>query len=393
MPSNTVEEAAELLPYAANARQTKILEAVIAHGSQRKAATALDLAQSGVSTAITAVKLQAARAGFAPGHFEDGVAPGFKMGKVTVQRDGEGNVERTWERQSPEDASRVAALRAAVEGLCEGLHSLVPLVDAPRHTDSDLLAVYPIGDPHFGMYSWAEETGDDFDLDIAERLTVSAVDRLIASAPAAETGLFINLGDALHADSQSNATPTSGALLDVDGRAAKVAAVAVKTMVHCIRRLLEKHKTVIVWNLPGNHDPNSALWLAICIQQAFAGNPRVIVELNPSLFRYHLFGKVLIGAHHGHGAKANDLPLLMATDRQHDWAASDFRHWMCGHIHHYTAKEHPGCTVETFRTLAAKDAWHAGKGYRSGRDMNCITYHRDHGEIQRTRCDLSMLAA
>jgi hypothetical protein len=49
--------------------------------------------------------------------------------------------------------------------------------------------------------------------------------------------------------------------------------------------------------------------------------------------------------------------------------------------------------VETFRTLAAKDAWHAGKGYRSGRDMYAITHHINHGEIMRTRCDIGMLTA
>jgi hypothetical protein len=47
--------------------------------------------------------------------------------------------------------------------------------------------------------------------------------------------------------------------------------------------------------------------------------------------------------------------------------------------------------VETHRTLASTDAWHAGQGYRSEKDMNAIVYHRDHGEIQRTRFDMGML--
>lgn len=81
----------------------------------------------------------------------------------------------------------------------------------------------------------------------------------------------------------------------------------------------------------------------------------------------------------------------MAADRPEDWGATEFRHWLCGHIHHWTAKEHPGVVVETFRTLAGKDAWHAGKGYRSRRDMNCIVYHKQYGEIQRVRCDIAML--
>jgi hypothetical protein len=56
-------------------------------------------------------------------------------------------------------------------------------------------------------------------------------------------------------------------------------------------------------------------------------------------------------------------------------------------------KEHPGCDVEVHRTLAGTDAWHAGKGYRSKRDMQVIVYHRDLGEVQRNRFDPAMLRA
>lgn len=90
-------------------------------------------------------------------------------------------------------------------------------------------------------------------------------------------------------------------------------------------------------------------------------------------------------------AWAQDLPLIMAADRKEDWGATMHRVWHCGHIHHKTAKEFPGCVVETHRTLAASDAWHAGKGYRSKRDLNAIVYHAEHGEIQRSRFDVGMM--
>jgi hypothetical protein len=46
---------------------------------------------------------------------------------------------------------------------------------------------------------------------------------------------------------------------------------------------------------------------------------------------------------------------------------------------------------ESFRTLAAKDAWHSGQGYRSGRDMKCIILHKEFGEIGRQTVNLAML--
>jgi hypothetical protein len=47
--------------------------------------------------------------------------------------------------------------------------------------------------------------------------------------------------------------------------------------------------------------------------------------------------------------------------------------------------------VEAFRTLAARDAWHAGQGYRAGRDMRLLVHHKDFGEVERHRCDIAML--
>jgi hypothetical protein len=102
------------------------------------------------------------------------------------------------------------------------------------------------------------------------------------------------------------------------------------------------------------------------------------------------FGQNLIGSTHGDGAKPADLPLLMAADRAEDWGKTSFRYWYTGHVHHRSAKEHPGCIVESFRTLAAKDSWHTGQGYRAGRDMYAIVLDREHGEVERYRCDIRM---
>ena len=47
--------------------------------------------------------------------------------------------------------------------------------------------------------------------------------------------------------------------------------------------------------------------------------------------------------------------------------------------------------VEQVRTLAANDAYAAGGGYLSGRDMKLIVMHSEHGEVARTTCGIDML--
>jgi len=312
------------------------------------------------------------------------------MGKVTVQRAADGSVERTWERQSPDQEQAQEVLRAWIEGLAENAPP-APTIAAPSICDADLLTVYPMGDPHFGLLSWAKETGENFDLAIASRLTLAAIDRLVASAPASELAMLLNLGDLFHADDSSNRTPRSGASLDVDGRFPRIAVVALDAMVHCIYRLLEKHRRVIVRNNRGNHDPHQAFMLAVALNAHFRNEVRVEIDMSPASFYYFEFGKVLIGSTHGDGAKLGELPLIMADDQGEAWGRTKFRVFHCGHFHHDQVKDHPGCTVETHRTLAAKDSWHTHMGYRSARDMKAIVYHRDFGEMTRIRCGVPML--
>jgi DNA repair exonuclease SbcCD nuclease subunit len=162
-------------------------------------------------------------------------------------------------------------------------------------------------------------------------------------------------------------------------------------MVHGILRLLEKHQRVIFRINKGNHDKETSYALALMLSCWFRNEPRVTIDLSPAIMWYHLFGKNLLASTHGDTIKGKDMMAIMAADRPADWGASLFRYCLVGHIHHSDLKEYPGGTVEYFNTLAARDAWHQGQGYRAGRDMRLIVYHREHGEIERHRCDVGML--
>lgn len=382
---------AKLLDYCNTPEQRDKLEVWLRVGSSRAAARELGCHNKALYKALSATQRRAAREGYAPGHFESGTAPGYLIGKVTVQRGPDGSVERTWERQSP-DGERLSLLAETLSEALTGEIGALPPVPAPEYHDDRLLTVIPLGDPHFGMLAWHEETGDNFDLETAERLTFAAVDRICARTPSSKVAVLLNLGDFFHADNSTNRTPQSGAQLDVDGRFAKIARVGIRAMERCIVRLLEKHEKVIVRNNRGNHDPHQAAMLSICLAARFHDNPRVQVEDSPASFWYYRHGKTLIGSTHGDGAKLNDLPLIMATDVPSEWAAAHWRVWHCGHFHHNQAKDLVGCTVETHRTLAGSDAWHRHQGYRSHRDLKAIVYDVEFGEVARLRCGVEEVA-
>jgi hypothetical protein len=389
--SDTAKEAQQLLSFATSDVQRKILQALVDTGSLRRAAEKLGIARSNVFGSIQRVRRYAATRGFSPDHdYTRAVPEGFVAKGVSTYYDKDGQVRGQWVKSSLSAERAREVIEEAIRALSEDIPRSSPIVP-PQTNDRSLLAVYPFGDPHFGMFAWAQEAGDDFDLNIARSLTLAAVDRLVDSAPAADTAVILPLGDVFHMDSTTNQTPASKNTLDADGRFVKVLGVGIQTFRHVIQRALEKHRRVVVRFVGGNHDPHSIWALALTIAAYFENDPRVEVDLSPSLFWYFRFGKVLIGATHGDKAQHKDLNGIMAADRAKDWGDTKHRYWYTGHIHSRTVTESPGVICESFRTLAAKDAWAAGMGYRAGRDMLCIIHHAEHGEVERHRCDVGMI--
>lgn len=371
--------------------QSKYIDAANQYGSHRKAAVALNVNPSSVDRAIVAVKRKAAIQGYSPQHDMTKTVPEPLIVRgVSTCYNSDGQVTQQWVKTRLDDDMREAMVREVIATMSSEVRPF-QLITPPKRTIDELLNVIPIGDPHHGLYAWALESGDDFDNDIARQLTLGAVDRLMASAPDAETCIILPLGDVFHANDQSNVTPGHKHQLDVDSRFVKVLGIGIETYRHAVIRALQKHSRVIVRFVPGNHDPQAIWALAFTIQAFFADNPRVTVDLSPSKFWFYKFGKVLLGATHGDTVKHEGLPGVMACDRAEDWGQTKHRYWYTGHVHNQTVKEFPGVICESFRTLAAKDAYAAGHGYRAGRDMVCITHHKEYGEVERHRCDIAML--
>jgi hypothetical protein len=365
------------------------IDSIIQHGGVVQAAEAIGIDKAAIYRALKAIERKAAVQGHSPEHDMTKTVPEPYIVKGTstlYNRDGEPTLQ--WVKTKVDEQKWLEHLVSFVGDLAEGVAGKHQPTPAPAVQDGDLLTVYPLGDPHIGMYAWGEQSGEDFDLDVAERDLRGAMTRLVESSPPSKTAVILNLGDYYHGDDPSNMTKRSGNVLDVDTRWEKVMRVGARIMFWMVEHALTKHETVIVRNVQGNHDDQSAFALSLILEAYFSAEPRVQVETSAKPFWYYRFGKVLIGSTHGDKVKQAELPNIMAADRAEDWGATEYRYWYTGHIHHRDVKEHYGVVCESFRTLAASDNYHHSHGYRSGRDMCAIVHHREWGEVERHRADI-----
>lgn len=295
-----------------------------------------------------------------------------------------------WVKTSKEKESLSQAIASIKESLCEDLPAIKP-IKGPKKYNDDLAVVIPIGDAHIGMFAWHKETGDDFNLEIAERDLCGAFKYLIDQAPPSDKCIIVNVGDFLHYHAMEAKTERHGHILSASGRPQEMLKVGVRVLRYCIEYAATKHRIVESINVPGNHESLLAHAINIMLANIYENCANVIVHDAPTPRHYTQHGKCLFGVVHGHQTKDRDLPSIMATERPEQWGQTKFRTWFRGHHHHDSRIEYNGCIVEQVRTLAAQDDYACAGGYLSGRDLKAVLYHSEYGEVGRHICGIDLL--
>lgn len=373
----------ENLKQFATERQAEYIDAVNAHGGWRAAAKQLGVGHKAIFRAVKSVEKKAAMRGYAPGHdFTRPVPDMFVAKGVSTYYNKDGKPTGQWVKASLDDQKRMQAMQDAIAALCDDVPR-VKSTPAPGITSDSLATVYTLTDSHVGMLSWHRESGEDWDLDIAERVLTGCFQAMVDASPAAGIGIVNQLGDFLHSDGLTPVTPTSGHILDQDGRFSKVVEVAVRVLRSVVSMALAKHPKVFVLMAEGNHDLSSSVWLRILFKTLFENEPRVEVIDSPLPYYCIQHGKTMLAFHHGHLKKNDQLPILFASQFPKIWGGTVKRYCHTGHRHHIEEKEHSGITVIQHPTLAARDAYAARGGWIAERQVTSITYHSEFGQVAR----------
>jgi hypothetical protein len=361
------------------AAQQEALDAVKEHGSKRAAAKAL-----GIDPKTLYDRLKYAERKLDPAIQAGMDAVGTKLVPALA-----------WAKTKNEDGTSYSVLlkpgQDTPESLAERLQEALAGIDAaqvipaPDHALDGLLTVYPLADVHMGMMAWGKETGEDYDTAIAADRVRSWVSRAVDASPASETAVILGLGDLTHADDQSNMTPRSKHVLDVDTRHFRTLDVTIQALAYGIEYAAKKHARVIVRILPGNHDLNTYMAVMFALYERYRDNPRIEVQKIPGEFFVMRHGNCLLAAHHGHGGKPERMVMFLADEHAAEWGRTRHRFLWTGHLHHLKAADIGGVQWMQLRAITAKDAYAAGNAYSARASLEAITFDADQGEIQRVR--------
>lgn len=365
--------------------QWKRLQALARHGSERKAAESLGIHRSLIGRAKKQVNKRAARSGYAPSHdLKNPVPDGFKMKGYSILRDAQtGAAKLIWEKAEQTKEDQLGIIKQAVESLCQDIEPCIPS-KSPTDTYSHLCNVYTISDFHMGMLAWHREGGNDWDIKIAKEVLMGCFKEMINSSPNAETAIINQLGDFLHSDGILPITPTSGHILDQDGRFSKIVSATVQCLRAVVDLALTKHMRVHVVMAEGNHDITSSIWLRHMFKCLYENEPRVTIDDSDLPYYAYQHGQTSLFFHHGHLKKMQQLPGFFAAQFPKVWGDTLHRYAHTGHLHHKSRideKEDSGITLIQHPTLSGRDAYSARHGFHSGRRAISYTYHDKYGEV------------
>ena len=375
-------------------RQKQVLEAIMLHGSAQAADAALELWKGGASEVYSKVKRKAAKKGYAPEfNFTRPVPDGFIAKGVSTYYDREGKPTGQWVKASIDAERQQEIFREAVDAMANDLPRLTPIV-APEQFNADLMTLYTLTDAHIGMLAWHRENMQaDWDLSIAETVIVGCFELIVKSSPDSETAVLNQLGDLLHYDGLSAVTPTSGHVLDADGRFTKMVEVAVRVLRRIISMLLAKHKHVHIILAEGNHDMASSVWLRTMFKALYENEPRITVDDSALPYYAYEFGEVMLTFHHSHLKKFSSMREVVPAMFAEIWGRTKKRYCHTGNYHHTKEEEHAGMKVFQHPTLAARDAYASRGAWFSDREVCSITYHRKFGQGLRVYACPEMLDA
>lgn len=262
-----------------------------------------------------------------------------------------------------------------------------PKVKREKLTDPHCLTI-DIADLHIGKHSAIEETGTEYNSEIAIKRAKDGLQGLLnyATVPFDKV-VFVIGNDIMHYDN-ARQTTTSGTHVGGEAHWSRMFNQACETTVTLIETALTVAPVHIVY-CPSNHDYVLGYALAQYVGVWFRNCKDVTIDNSIEHQKFFLYGKNMMMFDHGDGHKEIHAPYIMATKRPVMWAEAIHRYNYKHHLHHkqqikwQTGKDHTGVTVEFLRSPSPPDSWHDRNGYINSQAVEAFIHHPENGQVMR----------
>jgi hypothetical protein len=261
-----------------------------------------------------------------------------------------------------------------------------PKIKYISHNDGMLYEI-AMPDIHFGRLTWHEESGDDFDIKIAERIVSNTLLKLLQySKNFVVDRILLPLGnDFFNVNSKTNTT-VRGTPQQEDTRWQKTFRAGRKLAIQMIDTCTAIAPTDVLF-VPGNHDEEKIFYLGDALECWYHNNENVHIDNIAKSRKYYNYGRVLLGFTHGDAEVMKKLPNLMQFEVPQLWGNSLYREWHTGDKHHKTdfileVDEQIGIVIRILRSLVPADAWTFNHGFvGSQRASEAFLWHPENGLI------------
>lgn len=269
------------------------------------------------------------------------------------------------------------------------------------YTDSDNLFIPNLFDIHLGRLCWYEETGENYDVNIATQITeqvlqvlfkryndLSSIDRILF--PVGQD--FFNYDYAEPFPMTTNQTPQES-----DVRWQKMFRLGRNLLYGMIDWMCAQVAPVDVVVSSGNHEAQVGWYLGELLDAKYENNNAVTVDNRPIQRKYYRYGVNLIGFAHGKDEKEAELHNLMSLEAPQKWAQSKYRYFYLGHNHYErslnskTSKaiinqevDYKGVYIEYLPAIARVDKYEHAKGFiGSVRGARAMVHNFNSGRIHK----------
>lgn len=247
--------------------------------------------------------------------------------------------------------------------------------------DDKLITVAPGIELHYGKIAWIKETGDTYNLEIAEQRFDKSIEAIVKEQQNIKANkLYYAIGNDIF-NSDSKGATTKGTPQHDQAGDLELFLNMVEMQKSAIDELAKHYNEVEIILTKSNHDYFKVSYLYIALMQRYENNKKVTFRDDFAIRQCISFGNNVIFLGHGDSNESRTISNL-ATEFPKEWAKGWYREAIFGHLHSKSLKqsEQGGVFIRRVGSPTGTDKWHKDNSWIGAvPSYQFITYREDGG--------------